>query len=95
MWVRRGPWNRIRFFHDGPAEEHRNELHNLDTDLGETRNLAAQEPARVRELDALIDGHLRAINPVLPKPNRSYDPQAKAPPVGRAKSKAKADAEAG
>mgnify|MGYP001577839233 CR=1 FL=1 len=87
VWVRRGPWKLIRFFHDGPAQEHRYELYNLDSDLGETRDLSAQQPERVRELDALIDGHLRAIQPVLPQRNPAYDPKAKAPdpaaPKGR------------
>lgn len=89
VWVRRGPWKLIRFFHDGPSQEHRYELYNLDADLGETRDLAAQEPARVRELDALIDDHLRSIAPVLPEKNAAYDPSAKPAPPGKAKAKRK------
>lgn len=89
VWVRRGPWKLIRFFHDGPSQEHRYELYHLDTDLGETTNLAAREPGRVRELDALIDEHLRAIAPVLPAKNPAYDPTAQAaPPAKKARKRA-------
>ena len=37
----------MEFFEDG-----RLELYNLDNDLGETQNLAAAEPAKVKELRA-------------------------------------------
>ena len=90
VWVRRGPWKLLRFFHDGPAQEHRHELYHLDADIGETRDLAAQEPERVRELGALIDEHLRAISPVLPVRNPDYDPTATPAPSGKAKRKANA-----
>jgi arylsulfatase A-like enzyme len=90
VWVRRGPWKLLRFFHDGPAQEHRHELYHLDADIGETRDLAAQEPERVRELGALIDEHLRAISPVLPVRNPDYDPTATPAPPGMAKRKANA-----
>jgi arylsulfatase A-like enzyme len=89
VWVRRGPWKLLRFFHDGPAQEHRHELYRLDTDIGETRDLAAAEPARIRELGALIDGHLLAIAPVMPVRNADYDPAAQAPPPGQNKAKKK------
>lgn len=42
--VRRGPW-KVVIQHDEPAE-----LYNLSTDLGERKNLAEQEPKRLREL---------------------------------------------
>lgn len=87
VWVRRGPWKLIRFFYDGASQEHRYELYNVETDVGETRNLAAQQPARVRELDALIDGHLRSIEPVLPERNSAYDPGAKSGATPKAKRK--------
>src|SRR5687768_754129 len=76
VWVRRGAWKLICLFHDGPSQEHRYELYNLETDPGETHDVAAQQPARVRELDNLIAEHLRAIAPVLPVRNPGYDPAA-------------------
>ena len=72
VWVRHGPWKLIRFFYDGPAQEHRYELYNLETDLGEAHDLALREVAKVRELDALIDAHLSSTAPVLPERNPAY-----------------------
>lgn len=72
VWVRRGAWKLIRFFYDGPSQEHRYELYNVKTDLSEAHDLAPQEAAKVRELDALIDAHLRSIAPVLPERNPGY-----------------------
>lgn len=46
--VRRGPW-KVVIQHDGPAE-----LYDLTNDLGERKNLAAQEPQRLRELLAAL-----------------------------------------
>lgn len=76
VWVRRGDWKLIRFFHDGDDQKHRHELYNLKDDLGETKNLAETMPEKVRELDALIDGHLRDIHAVLPRPNPNYRKEA-------------------
>ncbi len=50
MWtpggaIREGNWKLIEFFEDNSAE-----LYRLDQDLSERRDLAAQEPAKVREL---------------------------------------------
>ncbi len=76
VWVRQGDWKLIRHFFDGPNQTHGYELYNLQADLSETTNLAAQQVARVRALDALIDGFLAATQPLLPKPNPAYDPAA-------------------
>lgn len=46
--VRSGPWKLIL------PEEGVPELYNLDTDLGETRNLATAEPQRVAELQGVL-----------------------------------------
>jgi len=87
VWARRGPWKLIRYFNDGPSQEDRYELYNLETDLGETKDLATQQPARVRELNALIDEHLRATAPLLPTKNPAYDATA-TPPPPKARGKA-------
>jgi arylsulfatase A-like enzyme len=76
VWVRQGDWKLIRHFHDGPDGRHGFELYNLREDLSETTDRATEEPARVKELDALIDGFLADTKPVLPKPNPAYDPAA-------------------
>jgi len=74
VYVRKGDWKLIRFFHDGPGFAHRYELYNLKTDVSETSNLADDMPDRVKELDALIEGFLKQSGAVLPKPNPAYSP---------------------
>jgi arylsulfatase A-like enzyme len=81
VWVRRGDWKLIRFFCDSPEQTDRFELYNLKEDLGETKNLAAEHPDKVKELDALISEHLKDINAVIPVKNPAFDPSAKMPPV--------------
>lgn len=50
--IRRGDWKALRIFsEDGSSAT---ELYNLADDLGETRNLAAEHPDRVAELEALM-----------------------------------------
>lgn len=46
--VRKGDWKLIEFFEDGELE-----LYNLAEDIGESRNLAEKNPAKVRELHEL------------------------------------------
>ncbi len=72
VWVRRGDWKLIRFFADGPKQEDRFELYHLAEDLGETRNRAAEMPERLRELNALIDRHLKETGALVPIPNPAY-----------------------
>lgn len=79
VYVRKGEWKLIRLFHQGDGGAHVYELYNLKDDIGETKNLAAEMPERVKELDRLIDGFLNDTKAVLPKPNPKYDPTAKRP----------------
>ena len=53
-------------------------LFNLRDDIGETTNLAAKHPDKVKELDALIDRFLADTAAVVPKPNPAYNPTAAA-----------------
>jgi arylsulfatase A-like enzyme len=87
VWVRRGPWKLIRYFFDGPNQQDRFELFNVETDVGEMHDLSAREPGRVRELDALIEEHLRSIHAVLPVANPAFDATAK-PPAQKGKKAA-------
>jgi len=50
------------------------ELYNLKEDLSESKNLVTNEPARVRELDALIDGFLVDTEATYPRLNPAYEP---------------------
>ncbi len=72
--VRVGDWKLYRFYADGPQLADRHELYNLATDIGERRDLAAAQPARVRELDALIERHNRATRSLVPRPNPAFAP---------------------
>ena len=66
--VRAGDWKLIRWM-SIPA---RHELYNLREDLGESRNLAAAQPGKVKELDSLIASFLEDTGAVLPQPNPAY-----------------------
>jgi len=84
--VRSGPW-KLHVWRDGAALR---ELYNLETDLGETRNVAADHPEMVRELEAKADSIREDIGDAArgitgrncrpvgrvdnPKPLTEYDP---------------------
>ncbi|MGB7324526.1 MAG: sulfatase [Rubripirellula sp.] len=72
--VHQGQWKLIRIFHGGDNGDHRYKLFNLNDDVGETQNLAAMLPERVRQMDALIQRHLDDTNAVCPLPNAKFDP---------------------
>ncbi len=86
--VHRGDWKLVRIFHGGENGAHRWKLFNLREDLGETNDLAAKEPERVKAMDGLIEKFLTDTAAVVPLPNPAFDP-AKYNPVseGRAKPK--------
>jgi arylsulfatase A-like enzyme len=77
--ARAGDWKLIRWFGAPPGDEQRYELYNLRDDLSETKNLAAAEPARVQELDQLIDGFLSDTGATYPRPNPAYQAKAVKP----------------
>lgn len=72
-WVRKGDDKLIRFFCDNADQSDRFELYDLAKDPGETKNLAADMPGRVKELNELLDEHLKEIGAVLPKLNPNYE----------------------
>ncbi len=73
--VRRGDFKLIEFFEDG-----RLELYNLREDIGETRNLAHDMPARRDELHALMRQWRRDLSaPVPDEPNPLYQPAERPP----------------
>jgi len=72
VWVRAGDWKLIRWFGLPANDPNRGELYNLKADLSEKNNLAAKEPARVEELDRLIDGFLADTGATYPRPNPAY-----------------------
>jgi len=74
--VRAGDWKLIRWFGEPADAATRFELYDLRNDLGETKNLAAAQPERVRELDTLLDGFLADTGATYPRPNPAYSPTA-------------------
>lgn len=75
-WVRRGDWKLFRVYQTSELFPARHLLFNLRDDIGETHNVAAEHPELVRELDALIEAHLKQIRALVPSPNPAYDPTA-------------------
>ncbi len=93
--IERDDWKLIRIFHVGEKGAHRYLLFNLRDDMGEKNNLAAQEPERVKELDALIEKFLAETKAVVPVPNPAFDPAKYRPEdEGKQRPKAKAKAKA-
>ena len=56
-------WKLIRFYEDG-----REELYNLDDDLGEQHDLAAKEPQKRRALSDRLDAWLKQVGAQMPVP---------------------------
>ena len=72
--VRKGDWKLIEYFEDGTLE-----LYNLKNDIGETNNLAKQNPDKTRELHQLMVQWRKKTNaPVPTEKNPEYNPNLKA-----------------
>jgi arylsulfatase A-like enzyme len=76
VWVRAGDWKLIRWFGVPAGDPNRLELYNLKDDLSEKSNLAAAQPARVAELDRLIDAFLADTGATWPRPNPAHNAAA-------------------
>lgn len=94
--VHKGDWKLIRLFNHGENGAHRWKLFNLADDIGETKNVAASNPERVKQMDALIEGFLTETNAVVPKVNPAFDAskynvedEGKAEPKGKNPKSAK------
>jgi arylsulfatase A-like enzyme len=72
--VHSGDWKLIRLFHQGEIGAHDYRLYNLKWDIGEKNNLSGMYPEKVRELDRMIEAHLKDANTVIPEPNPDFDP---------------------
>ncbi|WP_052188273.1 sulfatase [Cellulophaga sp. Hel_I_12] len=71
--MRQGSWRLYKFYFDGPNQEHRYELYNLDDDIGETNNLADIMQDRVKKMQILLDAHAEEAAILLPNKNQNYD----------------------
>ena len=88
--VHQGDWKLIRIFHGGDGGAHRWKLFNLRDDLGEQHDLAASQPERVTQMDALIETFLTNTQAVRPAPNPAFNPAKYHPELeGQAKDREK------
>lgn len=66
--IRKGDWKLIEWFETG-----RLELYNLQDDIGESTNMAAREPARLRQLHEQLKAWRRQVDAPIPSdPNPRY-----------------------
>jgi arylsulfatase A len=73
--VRAGEWKLVEYYEHTLAKTGRPpELYHLRTDPGETKNLAASDPARVASLLSLLAAHRAATDAQMPTLNPAYDP---------------------
>lgn len=72
-------WKLIRLFYEGENGAHAYRLYDLKNDTSESHDLSAEQPDRVKALDALIEKFLTDTKAVVPKPNPNYNPKAPAP----------------
>jgi arylsulfatase A-like enzyme len=77
--IRRGDWKLIHWFEKPDAPE----LYHLRDDLSETKNLATQEPERVKAMLAELKAWQKDVGAIMPTKNPAYDP---AKPNGRGAS---------
>ncbi len=75
--VREGDWKLVEHYEDG-----RLELFNLAKDVGETTDLAAQEPIRVAALRGKLEAWRRAVKADSNAANPAYSPAAARPLYG-------------
>ena len=75
IWVRKGDWKLIRFFHDAPGQKHRHELFNLKKDIGEAYDIAFRFPEEQARLSRLIDQFIEEKQVLLPQLNPKYQLQ--------------------
>lgn len=67
--VRRGDWKLIEWYEDGRVD-----LHDLASDPGESRNVAADHPEKAAELKAALEQWRRETGARMPIPNPAHDP---------------------
>ena len=70
--LRSKDWKLYRFWFDGPQQEHRYELYNLKDDIGESHNLAAEQPERVQAMIVMMDRYYATTGSLTPNANNDY-----------------------
>ena len=75
-YIRRGEWKLIRFHGDRENRTDRFELYNLVDDAGESKNVSADHPEMVNNLNQEIEAYLAHTKAVVPVLNPAYDPKS-------------------
>lgn len=70
--IRDGDHKLIRYYEDGHEE-----LYNVKTDIGETKDLAPENPDLVKKLSAELSAHLTEVGAKIPKPDPRFDAEKK------------------
>ena len=70
--IRYGDYKLLEYF-----ENNKVQLFNLRKDPGEQHDLVASEPAKVKELTAMLHAWRKKVNANMPVPNPKYDPSLK------------------
>lgn len=70
--IRQGDWRLVEHF-----EDNRVELYDLKHDVGETKDLAAEMPDKVRELRRKLAEWRSSVGAQMPSPNPNYEPSKK------------------
>jgi uncharacterized sulfatase len=66
--IRQGDWKLIEFF-----ETNERQLFNLRTDIGESHNLVAAEPARAEKMHFALQAWQEKVGARMPTPNPDFD----------------------
>jgi arylsulfatase A-like enzyme len=72
-FVRDGRWKFYRYWFDSPDLEHRHELYDLESDIGETKNVAEAHPEICERLKGVLDRYYRNEGILPYHPNTDYD----------------------
>lgn len=77
--VRKGKWKLHQYFEDGGLE-----LYNLDSDIGESKNLAESNPEKTKELLSVLQSWRDKVNaPVPTEKNPAFDPEKEAAAIAK------------
>ena len=70
--IRQGDWRLVEFY-----EDDRVELYDLKSDVGESKDLAAEKPEKARELRRKLAEWRKSVGAQMPSPNPNYEPSKK------------------
>lgn len=74
--LRRGRYKLIDYYHCDERE-----LYDLETDVGETHDLADEQPERADRLQRRLEAWLKRVNAQMPTPNPDFDPEETGLPI--------------